>query len=130
MSLLDGVDVCKGIREPNFRPQVLDYANAFVFPQGLSSWPPTTVAYGTMLFYSNEEELSNFYLQAISPETETLMKRFMGYSDGYAVRVNYSFPVSDTGSTASQYVGFCLTSEMYGQSCVSFKPRSGTNQAD
>ena len=58
------------------------------------------------------------------------MKRFMGYTDGYAVRINLSIPISYTGTAASEYIGLCLTAELYGQTCFSVKPRSGTTQAD
>lgn len=71
-------------------------------------------------------------MQSITPNTETVMKRFMGYTDGYAIRVNANIPVYRTGGTTtntSLYIGNCVTSQLHGESCFIVAPRSGTDQA-
>lgn len=50
------------------------------------------------------------------------------YSDGYAAQISYNFPVSTTN--ANEYNGMCLSSQLHGQSCFAFKPRSGTSQSN
>jgi hypothetical protein len=52
----------------------------------------------------------------------------MSYTDGYAVTVALNFPVNDVAM--NEHVGFCLTSQIAGQSCFSLSPTSGTNGND
>lgn len=119
MSLIDGSGVCKGVNAPYFIPYTTDVPNAITWKVDPTV---TTKATGTVLFYSNKDWLVNFYLQGISDATEAVIKPYMSYTDGYAVTVAMNFPVAET--SVGQEIGFCLTSEIAGQSCFSISPRS------
>lgn len=124
--MIDGTDICKGVKEPNFTPFTLDVPYTISFP---STTPSSNAApYGTLLLYSNEDQLVNFYLQGVSDATEAVVNNYNLYSDGYAMQISYNFPVSTTG--INEYNGMCISSQLHGQSCFAFKPRSGTTQTN
>lgn len=58
--MTDGTDICKGVKEPSFTPYTLDLPYTVYFPSATPS--SNTVPYGTLLLYSNEDQLVNFYL--------------------------------------------------------------------
>ena len=68
---LNGTGVCAGVLEPKFYPKTSDFANTIYFP---SKTPAAGVAYGTLLLYSNEDYLVNFYLQGVSDATELILQ--------------------------------------------------------
>lgn len=117
MSLIDGSGVCKGVNPPYFIPFTTDVPNLITWKSVPND---ATKANGTVLFYSNKDWLVNFYLQGISDATETIIKSYMNYSDGYAVTVAVNFPASE--AAIGQDIGFCLTSQIAGQSCFSISP--------
>jgi hypothetical protein len=120
--MTDGTGICKGVAEPNFTPFTLDLPKTIYFPSVNPT--STTTPYGTMLLYSNEDQLVNFYLQGISDASEAIISNLNTYTDGYSVQISYNWPVSTTD--INEHNGFCLTSQLHGQSCISLKPRSGT----
>ena len=131
-TLVDGAGVCKGVVEPNFTPTVFDLANLKKFAHDNSNVYATTstgsLPFGSIVFYSNIDELVNFYLQGSSDATEAVISGFNTYTDGYAVTVSYNFKQS--ALLPGYNVGFCLTSQLAGQSCVAAKPRTGTSASD
>jgi len=131
-TLVDGAGVCKGVVEPSFTPTTFDLEKLYKFAEDSTNpYAKTnsgTKPFGSIVFYSNIDQLVNFYLQGSSDATETVIGNFNTYTDGYAVTVSYNFRQSDL--LPGFNVGFCLTSQLAGQSCVAAKPRTGTSAAD
>ena len=67
--MTDGTDVCVGVVNPLWVPSFTDAANIIYYP---SSNPPTNVAFGNVLLYSNKDELDTFLMQARSDATEAI----------------------------------------------------------
>lgn len=88
-TLVDGTGLCKGVVEPKFVPTTFDLAKIVNFAVSGSNKPK-----GSIVFYSNIDELVNFYLQGASDATEAIVSNYNTYTDGYAITVNYSFPQS------------------------------------
>ena len=102
--------------------------NQIYFPSTSVTSSSGGVAFGSVLLYSNNLWLSNFLLQAASDATESVILPYSTYSDGYSVEVQFNFLV--TASNIGEYNGFCLSSQLHGQSCFVVTPRSGTTQAN
>ena len=75
---------------------------------------------GSVLLYSNEEELVNFYLQAIDYKTEHAISPFLNFSDGYAIKVFFQWSYA---RDINEDLGFCISSQNHGESCIALKPR-------
>lgn len=96
---------CLGVKEPNFYPRTDDYAHTVYFP---SKTPTAGTMFGTVNFYSNDIESTNFYLQATNDDTESVVRGYTTYTDGYAVRISLAWPTTYTN--ANEYNGACLSS--------------------
>jgi hypothetical protein len=96
---------CSGVKEPNFYPRTADYANTVYFP---SATPTSGTMFGTLNLYSNDIELTNFYLQAKDDDTEGVVQGYTTYTDGYAARISLAWPTTYTD--VNQYNGACISS--------------------
>lgn len=124
MAIIDGVGVCAGVTNPRFVPKEHDFPNAVFWQPYGDTWPATTGHFGTFMLYSNEDELVKFYLQATSKATENIISNYLRYTDGYAVRYSVNFQPSYLFEEHTW--GWCVTSQLYGSSCFTIKPRGTT----
>ena len=76
---------------------------------------------GSVVMYDNVNDLEAFFLQDSSDDIEAVFSTMWSYTDGYAVRLTYSYAVS----LADAVYATCLTADANNQSCWAFTQASG-----
>ena len=109
---------------PTANPAVLDIAqftpNIVEEEENTVKFGPTSTE-GSIFLYSNMNELDIFFLQTCNDQIESEIQQFWDYTDGYAMRLKYSF---DRTLTPGTY-GACITAPTETQmSCWAFTQAS------
>jgi hypothetical protein len=107
--MTDGTNICKGVVEAGWAPSFTDASNIMYYP---TSNPPSNVAFGNVLLYSNKDEYDAFLMQARSDTTESVIESYLTYTDGYAIRLEFNFPSNQLD--IGEYVGACISSQLKG----------------
>ena len=109
---------------PTANPAVLDIAqfnpNIVEEEENTVKFGPTSTE-GSIFMYSNMNELDIFFLQTCNDQIETEIQQFWDYTDGYAMRLKYSFDRTLANGT----YGACITAPTEQQmSCWAFTQAS------
>ena len=88
------VNVVKEKTCPTDNPAILDIAqfspNTVELEENTVKFGPTSTE-GSIFLYSNINALDLFFLQTCNDQIETEIQQFWDYTDGYAMRLKYSF---------------------------------------
>ena len=87
---------------PTANPATLDLAqftpNTVEEEENTVKFGPTSTE-GSVFLYSNMDELDIFFLQTCNDQIESQIQQFWDYTDGYAMKLKYSFDRSLVNGT-------------------------------